>query len=184
MNNDSAYLSPAQGSSRFSLTIGTNSFRGPLEPLDRTFRVRGDYPPSFVVTVTNTDSSAQSFYENASSGGYSSISFEITDEFGNSNVVRKKRDPGASTTVTSQYLQPQEKKMFDILVDPNTWDNAYKLHKQGARKFKVRAIYDNNGSAIYSEYYNLEVIDSSGAQATQESSNNSASSVGSVLVSK
>jgi hypothetical protein len=152
--------------------------------MDRTFRVQGNYPPSFVVIVTNTDSSTQEFYEQAASGGYSSISFEITDENGNSNVVRKKRDPGASSMVTSTYLKPQEKREFDIQVDEDTWENAFKLQKQGARKLKVRAIYDNNGSNIYSEYYYIEMADVSGAPRTQEAESGSDSSAGSVLISK
>jgi len=168
----------------FTLKIAINSSHGPVEPLDRTFEVQERYPSLFQVIVTNTDSSAQQFYENASSGGYSSISFEITDENGKSNVVRKKKDTDASSTVTSTYLNPQEKRVFGIRILEDTWENAYKLHKQGARKFKVRAIYDNNGSAIYSEYYNLEVTDSSSATETEESSQGVASSGSSVLVSQ
>jgi len=153
------------------------------EPLDRSFKVRGNYPSSFQVIVINTDESAQPFYENASSGGYSSISFEITDENGNSNVVRKKRDSSASTTVTSSYIRPLEKRVFDIAIDEDTWENAYKLQKRGARKFRVRAIYDNNNSKIYSDYYDLEVIDPAGAQGAQSTDEKNALSGSSVLVS-
>lgn len=157
-----------------------------VEPLDRTFRVPGTYPPSFQVIIINTSSSfaSQSFYEDASSGGYSSISFEITDENGNSNVVRKKRDPRASESVASTHMSQGEKRVFDINLDEDTWENAFKLQKQGARKFRVRAIYDNNGREIYSEYYDLEVIDPSGARGTQESNKKDASGVAPVLISK
>jgi hypothetical protein len=141
-----------------------------VEPLDRTFKVQGNYPSSFQVIVINTSTSSQSFYENASDGGYGSISFEITDEEGNRNVVRKKTDPYASGTVSSTYMNPGEKRVFDITIDQDTWENAYKLLKQGARKFRVRAVYDNESTVIYSEYYDLEVIDPSGAKETQKSS--------------
>ena len=167
----------------FKLRIGMYYAGGYEEPLDRTFNVRGNYPSSFQVIVINTDESAQPFYENATSGGYSSISFEITDENGNSNVVRKKRNVDDSSMVSSKYLKPLEKRVFDISIDEDTWENAYKLHKQGARKFRVRAIYDNNGSKIYSEYYDLEVIDSSGAPGAQSTDKDNASRGSSVLVS-
>jgi hypothetical protein len=154
------------------------------EPLDRTFTVRGKYPGSFQVIVTNTSSSSQSFYESAASGGYSSISFEITDEEGNSNVVRKKRDPNASSAVVSTHMKPGESRAFDIFIEEDTWEGAYKLQEQGARKFRVRAAYDNNGSTIYSDYYNLEVVELSDATGRRESGQDNSSDRSSVLVSE
>jgi len=170
----------------FKLKVAMNYEGHYLEPLDRTFRVQGTYPTSFQVIVVNISSSpaSQTFYEDASSQGYSSISFEITDENGNSNVIRKKRDPRASETVSSTYMRQGEKRVFDINLDEDTWENAFKLQKQGSRKFRVRAIYDNNGREIYSEYYALEVIDPSGAQGTQESNKKDAAGVAPVLISK
>jgi len=169
----------------FSLKIGMYRFGSYSQPLDRVFRIKGEYPTSFQVIITNMSSSAESFYENAASSGYSSISFEITDEKGNTNVVRKKRDPYASSTVTSQYLRPGEKRVFDILIEEDTWENAYKLQKQGARKFKVRAVYDNNSTtSIYSEYYDLEISDAYSSSSKKESSQSSSSNGSGVLVSK
>jgi hypothetical protein len=167
----------------FTLKIALSSYRGPVEPLDRTFKVQERYPSSFQVFVINTSSSPQPFYEHDSSGEYSRISFEITDENGRSNVVRKKLSNRSTLSPSFKYMQSGEKRVFDILIEDGAWENAYKLYKQGARKCKVRAIYDNNGSNIYSEYYVLQVVDSSSEQETRESSKSNPSSGSSVLVS-
>lgn len=139
------------------LEIASNYYGDYVEPPDRVFKMRGKYPNWFQVIVVNTSSYSQVFYENEADEGYSSISFEITDENGASNVVRKKRDPDATSVMTSTYLDPGEKRVFNILIKEDTWEGAFKLYKQGSRKFRVRAVYKSNFKTIYSDYYTLEV---------------------------
>jgi len=133
-----------------------------ITPADRIFRVRTDVPNTFYITITNTSSSMEQLYMRASDSGYSSISFEISDEAGNSIVVRRKEDRNASSSVASTPIYPGEKKVFEINFNEDEWDNVFNLYKKGARHLKGRAVYENDFKKIYSEYYELIMIDSDG----------------------
>ena len=144
----------------FKLKVSTGNYFGPQgEPVDRIFRVRTGFPRTFYVTVTNISSSSEEFYGQVASSGYSSIIFEISDETGNSNEIRRKKDPNASGAVAFTYMNPGESKVFEINLNEDEWENAFKLYKKGARRLKVRAIYENDFKRIYSDYYEVIIID-------------------------
>ncbi len=164
------------------LTVTAGYYYGQQkEPIDRVFRVRVSFPRTFYVTVKNVSSSAQEVYGEVASSGYSAISFEIRDEAGNTNVVRRKKDSNASTAVASAYLNPGEEKVFEIDLSDDEWENAFKLYRKGSRKAKVRAIYQNDFKTIYSEYYEVVVID---APVDPKAQAGEVQEPGGVLVSK
>jgi len=153
------------------------------EPVDRVFKVRARFPLIFYVTAINVSSSGQFFYLQVASSGYSSISFEVTDEEGNLNIIRRKRDPNASSMIGSAYLLPGEKRVFDISMNENDWEGVFKLYREGARRMKVRAIYDNEPRKIYSEYYELIFIDIFGQQEKKPAANSN-DGISPILMSK
>jgi hypothetical protein len=154
----------------FKLTLSEGYYYGQSgPPVDRVFRVRTGFPRTFYVTVINISSSTQEFYGDVASSGYSSIIFEITDGAGKTNVVRRKKDPRASSATAFSHLNPGESKYFEIKLNEEEWENAFKLYREGARRVKVRAIYDNNSSKIYSDYYEVIIVDSGGGQGEESS---------------
>jgi hypothetical protein len=50
---------------------------------------------------------------------------------------------------------PGMTKEYEIVMTEGEWNNAYKLRKQGATKFKARVAYKNGFTTIYSDYYTL-----------------------------
>jgi hypothetical protein len=171
----------------FKLKVSMNF--NEAEPLDKTFKVRAGSPKTFYVIITNISSSAQPYYGQSEDTGYSSISFEITDEGGNTNVIRRKRSASVSGAVTSTYLKPGEKQVFDILLNDEEWDNCFKLYKEGAKRARVRAIYDNESKTVYSPYYDVILVEGSGIptkadREKEEKEKEEKASSSSVLVSK
>jgi hypothetical protein len=117
-------------SDSFKLKISTGYYYGQQgEPVDRVFRVRTGFPKTFYVTVINISSNTQEFYEQAASSGYSSIVFEISDEHGNSNVIRRKKDTNASGAVISSHMNPGESKVFEINLNEDEWENVFTADK-------------------------------------------------------
>jgi hypothetical protein len=148
-------------SDSFKLTVSIGDKDGRhIEPADRVFKVPSGIPTTFYVTATNTSSSMERLYEQAADPGYSSISFEISDEAGNTNVIRRKKDLSASGAVASIPIQPENKKVFEINLNEDEWENVFNLSKKGARRLRGRAVYENDFKKIYSEYYQLIIIDS------------------------
>jgi len=125
-------------------------------PRNNTIKIKGHgYAKPFKVVLKNVTSSTQPLNFDESSGGIDMITFEITDESGNTNVVTKKIDAEASRYQGYTYINPGQAKEFEILLTEREWDNAYKLVKQGAAKLKARASYKNGSNIIYSDYYTI-----------------------------
>jgi hypothetical protein len=165
-------------SDSFKLTVSEDGRHG--EPADRVFTVRGGAAATFYVILTNTSSSAQLFYGQVANSGYSSIVFELSDEAGNSNMIRRKRDLGSSGAVASTYIQPGESKVFEIDLNENEWENLFNLYRKGARRVRARAIYENDYKKICSEYYDVILTDAAGEKslAIHEKVNGSGSIAG------
>ncbi|MFH1799239.1 MAG: hypothetical protein ABH891_00130 [Candidatus Omnitrophota bacterium] len=87
------------------------------------------------------------------SQGLDAITFEMTDEHGNKNVITKKVDAIQSSSQGYNYINPGETKEFEIIMSEREWNNAFKLSKQGATKVRGRASYKNGSRVIYSGYY-------------------------------
>lgn len=94
-------------------------------------------------------------YWKAEAGGIASLSFELTSEQGETFVVRPKKKPIRSGQVISDYLPAGETFYKVILADMNTWENIPVMEEGQSKKYKVRAIFDNNSSNIYSDYYTV-----------------------------
>lgn len=82
------------------------------------------------------------------------ITFEITDNKGNNNVVTKKVDVKSSKE-SYVYLAPGKSKEFEILLSSSEWNNAFQLMDQGATQARARASYKNGSTVIYSDYYTI-----------------------------
>ena len=89
------------------------------------------------------------------SQGLDAISFEMTDEHGNKNIITKKVDTIQSSSQGYNYINPGESKEFEIIMSEREWNNAFKLAKQGATKIRARASYKNGSDVIYSDYYTI-----------------------------
>jgi hypothetical protein len=121
----------------------------------------------FRVALKNVSSSPQTLSIEGSYGGskyggasgMSHITFEITDENGNNNVVSKKVGANQSKDESYLYLNPGKTKNFDILLTSSEWDNAFELSDQGAKDLHARAAYKNGPSVIYSDYYDVRLDD-------------------------
>ncbi|MFH1209148.1 MAG: hypothetical protein V1673_06320 [Candidatus Omnitrophota bacterium] len=87
--------------------------------------------------------------------GLDAISFEMTDEHGNQNIITKKVDTIQSSSQGYNYINPGETKEFEIIMSEREWNNAFKLSKQGATKIRARASYKNGSDVIYSGYYTI-----------------------------
>jgi hypothetical protein len=87
--------------------------------------------------------------------GYGLISFEVTDEHGNNNVVTKKIAVDQTTSEGYKYIGPGKTKEFEIRLTEGEWENAFKLVKLGAAKLRARACYKNASTVIYSRYYTI-----------------------------
>jgi hypothetical protein len=111
----------------------------------------------FRVVLKNISKETQKLFLDQSHGPLDCISFEITDENNNQNVVTKKIDPKRSQMSAYQYLAPGQTKEFDILMSPKEWDNSFKLVMQGARKLRARVLYKSGSETIYSDYYDFVI---------------------------
>ncbi|MBP7056428.1 MAG: hypothetical protein KBB52_06225 [Candidatus Omnitrophica bacterium] len=117
----------------------------------------------FKVVLKNVSSSSQSLNIGSGSGGssygaksgISLVTFETTDENGNTNVVTKKVEASQSRGESYIYLAPGKTKEFEIMLSPNEWNNAFKLAEQGASRIKARASYKSGSTTIYSDYYTV-----------------------------
>jgi hypothetical protein len=91
--------------------------------------------------------------------GVGLITFEVTDENGNNNVITKTADLNATGTTSYIYLGSGQTKEIEILMTSNDWDNAFKLSDKGATKLRARASYKNGSDIIYSDYYTINLKD-------------------------
>ncbi len=161
--------SPAFADEPFELTIqvfgevgyGYNVY---YPPPGNIIKVRGGgHSMPFKVILKNTSSSTQSLnigggFGGSSYGGKSGIgliTFEVTDENGNENVVTKKIDVDQSRGESYIYLGPGKAKEFEILLTPTEWNNAFKLMNKGASRLRARASYKSGSTVIYSDYYTI-----------------------------
>ncbi|HPM42440.1 MAG TPA: hypothetical protein PLV52_01245 [Candidatus Omnitrophota bacterium] len=133
-------------------------------PPGNVIRVRRGAPViPFKVVLKNISSSTQSLNIGSGSGGSSYgaksgitlITFETTDENGNTNVVTKKVELGQSRGESYIYMAPGKTKEFEIMLSPNEWNNAFKLADQGATRIKARVSYKSGSTTIYSDYYTI-----------------------------
>lgn len=128
---------------------------------------RGKCVIQFKVVLKNVSSSSQSLdigsgWGGSSYGGTSGtglITFEITDENGNNNVVTKKVDVNQSKKESYVYLGPGKSKEFEIMLTSREWDNAFKLMNTGSTRLRARASYKNRSNIIYSDYYTILLED-------------------------
>ena len=115
-----------------------------------------EQPIPFYVEITNVSKNRANLWaRSGKAGAYSSVSLEIRDDKGRKTIVKKKMDSFSSRERKSVKLLPGESKRLDMLIDPKEWKNVPKLEPGKIKHFKVRAIYDNYGKKIYSEYYNV-----------------------------
>jgi hypothetical protein len=131
-------------------------------PANNIIKVRNDGPiRPLKVALKNISSKTQRLNisrrltADETSQGLDAISFEMTDERGNKNIITKKVDTIQSSSSGYNYINPGETKEFEIIMSEREWNNAFKLAKQGATKVRARASYKNGSDVIYSDYYTI-----------------------------
>ncbi|HPN72875.1 MAG TPA: hypothetical protein PKZ41_02650 [Candidatus Omnitrophota bacterium] len=125
------------------------------ESINPVIEIGGGPVRPFKVVLKNTSSSPQPLNIDLAQKGLGLLTFEITDESGNKNVVSKKPDPILSKSESYIYVAPGKTKEFEIILTEREWNNAFKLIKQGSSKVRARASYKNGSKMIYSDYYTL-----------------------------
>lgn len=129
-------------------------------PKNNIIKVREDGPPRpLKVVLKNISSSSQRLNTDMASGGLDLITFEMTDERGNNNIVTKKVDPIQTRAQGYEYIGPGKTKEFEIMVTEREWNNAYKLAKDGVTKVRARVTYKNGSTVISSPYYTIMFAD-------------------------
>lgn len=156
---------PAYADEPFELTIqilsDSNYWNSTYyTPQKNIIRIRADGPTkTFRVVLKNISSSNQRLNYDTATLGLGMLSFEMSDESGNENIVTKKVDPIQSKSQTYSYIAPGATKEWQISLTAREWDNAYKLIQRGATKVRARASYKNGSSIIHSDYYTLLLVD-------------------------
>ena len=112
-------------------------------------------PNPFTVTLKNNSSSSQSVYWEADAGGIVNLAFEFSEEGGGSFVVKHRKVQTMSTAVVNSYLASGASIDKTIIADPDTWENVPVIEPGKVKEYRVRAVYDNNGRSIYSDYYTV-----------------------------
>jgi hypothetical protein len=151
---------PAHAEDAFRITIQVFYERGDdrniyYEPAGNFIRVRPGPARPFKVVLRNITSNTQVLRVDEASRGLNLITFEITDENGNNNIVTKKIDLSKSRSEGYNNIAPGKTKEFEIILTEKEWDNSFKMLKQGVSKVKVRASYRNGSTIIYSDYYTV-----------------------------
>ncbi len=125
-----------------------------VKPFNKSITVQ-QQPIPFAVILTNHSGSSVPVYWEAGTGGMSSLSFELTNELGGIIVVKQKPVPLQSSTQLKRYLAAGESVDKVILIDIDQWENVPVIEPGKVQKFKVRAVYENDGKKIYSDPYTL-----------------------------
>ena len=125
-----------------------------VKPLDKTFTIK-EQPMPFSVILTNRSKSSQRIYWETDSGYTKSLSFEMIDEFGNISMIKRKEFPAMSVALVNTYLGSDASVTKTMIMDPDEWDNLSLIEPGKVKKFRARAVYNNDGHTIYSDYYTL-----------------------------
>ena len=125
-------------------------------PPGKTIKVKGTaYVKPLKVVIKNISSDTQRLDIDTADEGLGQINFEITDEKENRNVVTKKVDLGKSQSKAYRLIGPGNTKEFEIRLNPDEWENAFKFVKEGASRLRARAVYKNGSNTICSDYYTI-----------------------------
>jgi len=109
----------------------------------------------FKLVIKNISKDTQQLSIDAKQGSQDYISFEVTDENDNSNLITKKVDTSKSQMPTYIYIAPGKRKEFEIFLSPADWENAGSLVSKGARRLHVRAVYKSGSKKFCSDYYDF-----------------------------
>jgi hypothetical protein len=142
----------------FEITIQVYSNEGNVyySPPANTIKVKGTaYVKPLKVIIKNISSSTERLDIDTADEGLGQILFEITDEKENRNVVTKKADLEKSQSKAYRLIGSGNTKEFEIRLNPNDWENAFKFVKEGSSRLRARAVYKNGSNAIYSDYYTI-----------------------------
>ena len=139
---------------RIEVSLATYKRGQYVSPFDRKFRVYTQ-PTRFYIILKNVSSSSQQIYDLDRTGGHSSVFLEMRDDKGHKTVISKKKEAESSSISTYTHIQPGEKKVIAMLINPDEWENVYVMEEGISRHFKVRVMYDNGTSKLYSPYYDV-----------------------------
>ena len=146
--------SPVLAKELFEVTVAIQKGGRYIEPFDRRIYVT-EQPTPFHIVLTNVTSSSQQLYDENRTGGYSSISIEMIDEQGRRQVIKRKKERKSSSTTSFKYIGSGKREVITMLVHPNEWENVYVMEEGTPRRFKVRVLYQNKATRLYSPYYEV-----------------------------
>lgn len=141
----------ALGGLEVSLVVLQNNIYS--KPYDNKIIVK-ERPTPFYVELKNTSGSSKLIYRKAQNE-LAGLEFEVTDENNQKTIVTRKKEYLTSEAITSKHLGAGKTVRNHIVIDHNEWENGTIMKPQ--KKYKVRVIYNNNHSKIYSDYYTVFV---------------------------
>jgi hypothetical protein len=109
------------------------------------------------VVVKNISNDTQKLIIDSKQGSLDFISFEITDENNNSNLITKKVDTSKSKVPAYTYIAPGKNRFFEVYLSPAEWENVGALVNKGSRKLHARAVYKSGSRNFCSTYYDFVV---------------------------
>lgn len=137
-----------------------------VEPVDHQIHVR-IRPIPFRIVLKNPSSSSEKVYT-STADGYSAISFELLGEGNKKKYIRRREQEETSSNFQQmQYLSPGQTLTFDMLLNARDWEGVVVPGQETASSLKVRAIYDNDNSKIYSDYYEVIFPDAQTGQTKE-----------------
>ena len=148
-------MSSIQAAEPFKVSIAVLHHGKFVKPIGNVITMTDPYAP-YEVIVKNISSLSQKLYSNSARGS-GAITFEVYDEKGQRNLIEKKVYIPRSNMRTYQHMQSGGSRRFKIVFDEDEWENSFKFYKQGAKKLKARAIFNNGSNKIYSEYYEVHI---------------------------
>ena len=119
-------------------------------------------PLSFSVVLKNLSSSSEQIYRSVADG-YSSISFELLGQDNKKKYIRRKKTDAADFQSIT-HLSSGQVFSYEMLLNARDWEGLAASGVDKGSKLRGRAIYDNNGTKIYSEYYEIIFPDSLASQ--------------------
>lgn len=117
-------------------------------------------PFIFHVILKNIGESSRKVYEQTGPSNLSPISFELTDEEGNTFVMREKTMTTFANSGMSSFVISGQAKTITVQVQSPQWENVPRVEQGEVKKYKARVIYEMEGSRSVSREYEF-IVDGS-----------------------
>lgn len=95
----------------------------------------------FHVVLENKSKIPQKIWKDSNSWGYSILYFEVTDETGIKQIIRKRPRDWRKNAPGFWLLNPGEQLVYNVSLTNGEWDFEFQA-KSEARRFKMRAVIE------------------------------------------